>query len=316
MNSYLQELVRSTGAAWNRFWFTPRSVATVCLLRILVGLAAIYYLLSFAFDLTTWFGSDGLLPTSVVRTLTNRFHPSYLSLTETPALLWSLHLVGLLIVTAFTLGLWTRVMAILSATVVLSYIHRAPMIAGQFESVLAFLLLYLCLAPCGRRYSLDCWLLRRRGKALDTTPVVSATVSTRLIQVHLASFYLMMALSKLAGETWWTGDAVWWLIARSESRLVDLTALHQSEFLLNGWTHFIVVFELAFASLVWLRLARPVLLAVSVFMWASLACITGMLSFSAIMIVANAAFVAPETVATIVTSRVPPHRTAAASGCE
>ncbi|MGE0761543.1 MAG: hypothetical protein AB7O38_31305, partial [Pirellulaceae bacterium] len=126
-------------------------------------------------------------------------------------------------------------------------------------------------------------------------PSVAAGIVLRLIQVHLAAFYLMMGLTKLGGSlTWWTGEAMWWLIAHSESRLVDWTGLAGHEYLLNFWTQGVVLLELAYGLLIWHRLARPVLIAGSTLHWVLLAAVTGQVSWAAAMICANAVFVAPE----------------------
>ena len=49
--NYFDALRASVGSGWNRFWFTPADPAVVCGLRVFVGLAAIYYLISQAADL-------------------------------------------------------------------------------------------------------------------------------------------------------------------------------------------------------------------------------------------------------------------------
>lgn len=290
--AYCRKLTTAVGVAWNRFWFTPHDPAILCVLRILVGCAAFYYVASFTPDLTLWFGTRGVLPIESVRELTNDFHWSYLNHIHDDRTLWVVHVLALVVLGALVVGWWTPVAAALSLVVVLSYIHRAPMLAGQFEALLGFLLLYLCVGPCGRRYSLDQWLMARRGRPTAApTPSVAAAISTRLMQVHLALLYAVAGLTKVAGETWWAGEAVWWLIAHRESRLIDLTFLHEWPFVINIWTHAILTFELAFAILIWNRLARPLLLVVAVGMWASLALISGLVGFCGLMIVANLCFV-------------------------
>ncbi len=318
--SYKSRLVDGIGGGWRRFWFTPSDPLPLCVLRIAVGLVALYYVASFTSDLATWFSADGLLPPNVVRTLTGADNPnltgpaeyrfSYLYYLDSPGELWAVHVAGLIVLGAFIVGLASRVTSVLSLAVVLSYVNRAPMLTGPLEPVLTMALLYLCLAPSGAYLSLDRLLLRTRKGAKKPTAQVpqpqsrlstAATVSLRLMQVHLAGFYAMMVLNQLGGlvdfpyaGTWWRGEAVWWLIARPESRLVDLTFLHSAPYLINAWTHAIVLFELAFPLLVWNRLARPLLLALAVPIWTSLALVTGEVSFCAMMLVANLAFVSPE----------------------
>jgi hypothetical protein len=97
-------------------------------------------------------------------------------------------------------------------------------------------------------------------------------------------------------QPWWSGIAVWQLMGRPESRLVDLTGWFDGDdvgprlYALNLWTHAIVAFELAFGLLIWNRAARPLLLGLSVLMWSSLALILGDPAFCAIMLIAGLAF--------------------------
>ena len=69
IREYCRKFGDAFGAGWNRFWFTPRDPSTVCLLRLLVGLAAFYLVVSYTADLVVWFGPEGLLPGEVVRQL-------------------------------------------------------------------------------------------------------------------------------------------------------------------------------------------------------------------------------------------------------
>jgi hypothetical protein len=175
------------------------------------------------------------------------------------------------------------------------------MISSQVEPILSLVVFYLCLGPAGAYFSVNYLLESRKRRAMGSPASrhrinsTSATVALRLLQVHIAVIYLMMALAKLrggeSGPVWWTGEAVWWIIARPESRLVDFTWLHSYPLLVNAWTHAIVAFELAFAILIWNRLARPLLLAIAVPMWLSLALITGLTPFCLMMLIASAAFI-------------------------
>ncbi len=105
-------------------------------------------------------------------------------------------------------------------------------------------MLYLCLAPCGRRFSVDAWLRPRKGPLLGVPHPelsTSATIATRLIQVHLALLVAMMGLSQLSSDVWWDGWGIWFLITRQESRLVDFTWLESTPLAIDLWTHGLVV---------------------------------------------------------------------------
>jgi len=309
LSRYFEELVTQFGRGWNRFWYTPTDPFPLGLLRILTGLTACAFQLTFAWDLVRLFGPQGMLPVDVVRQFSGSqvVAFSYLSYVRTPGELWAVQLAGTVILILFTVGLWTRVTSILALIVTLAYIYRAPMLTGPFEPVLTMLLVYLCIGPAGRALSVDHWLRLRKG--LDAAKPArdpagqgvdrcfSATIAIRLIQIHVCVIYLMMAISKLAepGETWWQGDAVWWLLAKPESRLVDLTWLAWHPYVINAWSHLILLSELIFPLLVFNRLARPLVLTLATLVWVSLAVITGMIPFCWTMILAGLAFIPAST---------------------
>jgi hypothetical protein len=313
MRQYLGDLGRSFGQAWNRFWFTPRDPLVLSVIRVAAGLVALYLVASYSPDLGRFFGPGGLLPVETVEalqrpdpeTMPRRWRFSYLDYMQSGSDLWLAHVAGLAVLGLYTVGFWTRISSCLALVVVLSYVHRGPVLTGEVEPVLALVMFYLCLAPSGRYLSVDAWLARRRAANIPRTESApagasnlstAATIATRLMQVHLSLLYAGMALGKLAGDAWWSGAAVWWLIARPEQRLVDLTWLADHPFVVNAWTHAIVVFELTFAVLIWNRLARPLLLWLAAAMWILLVPITGLAAFALLMLAANLSFVPPDTV--------------------
>jgi hypothetical protein len=279
------------------------------LIRLGTGLIVVYLHATLSLDLIALFGPGGLLPVEDIAPLEGGTL-SYLNVLTTPAELWAVHLIGLAILVLFAAGFYTRVTSILALVVFLSDVNRAPMITSLTEPIAAMVMLYLCLAPCGRRYSIDALLARRRqGVSLLPPPSelsTMATISTRLIQVHLALLVAMMGFSKLASEAWWTGSGVWWLVARPGSRLVDLTFLQQTPMLIEAWTHLIVMFELSFGILIWIPLARPLLLVLAAIVWTSLALLTGDITFALMLCVAAMAFVRPEMVRRTLGGSIPP----------
>jgi hypothetical protein len=299
--SETNDLLQAIGRGWNRFWFTPADPTPCAVLRIAVGLLAVLHLAALATDLDRWYGREGLLPPATVQTLITgasdrpHYHLSYLGWlggTE----LWVAHGLALAAALAFTAGLFTRASGILTLVAVLAYVHRVPQVAGHVEPVLVLLLLYLCIAQSGALLSLDCWLRRRRA-SFDSQrdaqpaaePSIAANIALRLIQVHLAMFVAMMGLTKLYGDAWWDGEAIWLLIAAPHAAL-DLTGLRDWTYLVNFWTHAVVYYELAFPVLIWLRPARPLLLALGAVVWLSLTLVTGMWLLGPTFVLASAAF--------------------------
>lgn len=324
IGDYLRTLTREFGVGWNRFWFAPADASTLGAVRLGVGLVLIYWLATFTPDLTTYFGPDGLAPQPTIRSLeepvrtgslfvvvpqqvreslprTHRW--SYLHLLHTPQALVLAHAAALAVALAFAAGLFTRVTSLLAWLVLLSYIHRGPVFTAQVEPILAFLLFYLCLGPAGNAWSLDRWWVRRRRPSIaaadgkSSGKSAAATVSLRLIQVHLALVYALMAIGKLSSPVWWQGTGMWWLIARADAPLVDLTWLHSYPHVVSLWTYSVVLWQAAFPLFIWHRLARPLLLVVNALMWALLAPVTGVLDLAVVMIIASLAFLPPHKIA-------------------
>ena len=292
--TYWQEWTAAVGEGWNEFWFSRASSKPLAVIRIMTGLLVLVYFLSFTSDLKRWFAPDGLMPQeSVTRLTTPEDGQSYrftlLKVVSKPNELYVFHCIGIAASVCLAVGLFSRVAAGLSLAILLSYVHRVPMITGFAEPILAPLLFYLCFAPAGEWLGVNAWLARRKSDA-DPEPSILANLSLRAIQVHLAALVFMMGTAKLSAENWWMGEAVWNLLAQTRSRPVDLSSLRASPFFINFWTHALVAFDFAFPVLIWNRFARPVLLICGVILWLSIALAAGHLLFALTMITASIAF--------------------------
>ncbi|HQU45337.1 MAG: hypothetical protein B7Z73_16055 [Planctomycetia bacterium 21-64-5] len=318
--NYFQTLATEGGRGWNRFWFAPSDAIVLAALRISVGLMAFYLLATYTLDLGRYFGEQALVPLKLIdgleeatrdagrqvlvgqvrEAMPRQYRFSYLDNLHGRGGLMLAHVAGMVVVGLFTAGCFTRITAVGSLVVFLSYLHRAPMLTSGVEPLVAVLLFYLCLGPSGACCSVDrCVLSRRKRNSEESSlpaPASSwATVALRLIQVHLTLIYAMMAVGKLATEWWWNGIGVWLLIARTESRMIDLSGLHQFPLLINAWSYAVLFWQSLMPIFIWNRLARPLLLAVNAVMWIVLAPVIGNFPLALTMIAASLAFVSPST---------------------
>lgn len=289
--------------AWNAFWFTPGPTLPLAMLRIGVGTICLWHFVSFGMSSDRWFGNEGMIPQDSARFLMESAgspiwqQPSLLWLTDDRSILLLLHVVAIVAAAAFTVGLFTRVSGTVALVMLLSYAHRAPFVSIHGDPILAFMMLYLVLGPCGQMFSWDRMLANRRGSDLPlaTKPSISGQISLRLIQVHLAMFYGMMGLTKLHGDSWWDGEAIWQLLAQTQSRPSDWTSLRSYPLLINLWTHAQVWLELGFAVLIWNRYFRNGLLVATSLLWLMFIQITGMATYGLVLMVAGLAFLPEET---------------------
>jgi hypothetical protein len=303
--AYFSSLTADIGDCWNRFWFWPMDRKPLDWLRVAVGCISLYLLATLTPDLNTYFGSEGLLPVEAVDqietgTAGNSLRGwSYLDYFTSSSELLTVHILGIVVVALFTLGLATPVTSLLTLLVMLSTVHRAPMLTSLVEPVVTMVLFYWCLGPGGPIAGITRLFTQQPTQRVSTW----STVSLKLIQVHLSLLYATMGLSKLLSESWWSGMGVWWLMARPESRLFDITGLAQVAigdtpigiYIINLWTHAVVAFEIAFAVLIWKRSLRPLLLGWSVVHWIGIAALLGQPLLAITMIAANAAFLTKDS---------------------
>lgn len=300
MLAFVREGTKTAAEAWNRFWFTPTDPTTLCLIRVLAGAMLFYTHAIWTLDLEAFFGEQSWLSRDVLA-LANRdgYSWSILSWCRSSATLWAAHIVALTTFALLTIGLWTRVAAVMAFIFTVSYAHRTPGALYGLDQINSLLSLYLMLGPSGSRLSVDAWRARQTGRRVESLSV-AANLSTRLIQCHLCVIYLFAGLSKLQGLTWWNGFAFWGGIANQEYQTLDLTWLADWPLVINAVTHLTVAFELSYCVLIWNRWTRPLVLLAATFLHLGIVMALGMPTFGLAMLIANAAFLSPSFVCALI----------------
>jgi predicted DCC family thiol-disulfide oxidoreductase YuxK len=310
---YLAELVGAARKGWNAFFFSPADPTAVGLIRVAVGLLAFWSLLVFGLDLHDYFGADGWADLDAIRMTQGPMVWSFWFLVSDGwlRLVWC----GCLVVLAlYTLGLFSRLTAVLSWVIVVSTVRRVPIALYGFDQVLSTLALYLAVTGAsGQAVSFDRFWRRWRqaranarksAKLSDSSgrrvspdepsvplPTVSANLALRLIQLHLVVIYGIAGLAKLQGPSWWNGMALWGTMTAGEFVVLDFTALANWPLLINLLTHASLTIELLYPVLIWVRIVRPLWLASVVAMHLGIAVISpGLTEFALAMLAGNLAF--------------------------
>jgi hypothetical protein len=290
---------------WDQFWFTPALPHTLALIRILGGAMLLYTHAIWTIDLDAFLGSHSWL-TSHTAALMNRypgeqnFAWSYLYFVDSPLLLWALHVAGLAVFAMLTVGLFTRASAVLAWIITISYCHRLTGTLFGLDQINAFIATYLMLGDSGGVWSVDRWLARRGGLEAPPHPSVGANIAIRCLQLHMCVIYLFGGIGKMRGEMWWDGSALWFAFASLEYQSLNMTWMVRHRWLLALLTHVTVFWETFYCFLVWPKLTRPLCLAMAVLVHLGIAICLGMKTFGLVMIIANLAFVYPETVRDVV----------------
>jgi predicted DCC family thiol-disulfide oxidoreductase YuxK len=312
---YLRQVSRATHSGWNAFFFSTADPTAVGLMRITVGLIVFWSLLVFGIDLHDYFGSTGWALPTAIPTADRPLTWSFWFLVP-DAWLRPVWCVSLAVLVLYTLGLFSRVTAILAWVIVVSTVRRVPIALYGFDQVVSALALYLAVTgSSGQAVSLDRFLRRWRqariasaqtsgrhskGAGRRVTPdeagvppaTVSANLALRLIQLHLVVIYGMAGMAKLQGPSWWNGTALWKTMTTGEFVTLDFTVLADWPLIVNLLTHAALALELLYPVLIWVKIARPLMLAGMAALHFGIAVTNpGLTEFALAMLAANLSFV-------------------------
>ena len=303
-----QTLVRRAYSAWLSFWFpAPAPGAQLALLRIGTALILLYVLFVRSFDLEAQFAQAIWANPATQAALDPVGWPFSVFLwVDGSWWLWSMHVLAMVLATALLAGVLTPLMAALSLVFQLSYAHYNPTMLLGVDGLLTVALAYLALVPSGRvlgvlarvepeapRYPpylayLEDDLPRRKEATLPWS-----ALAVRVLQIHLSLIYLHSGLSQLTTD-WLAGTPLW------HPRLValgvpfTLATLQSVPYLTSLFTFGLVLFELFYAVLIWVRPLRYPLLALALLVHLGVGLAWGLLPFNLLMIVLNLAFVPAE----------------------
>jgi hypothetical protein len=166
---YLRDLGRDVWAAWNRFAFAPTDPTPLGAVRGAAGVLAFWTVFVYGLDLRAYLGPDGWMSPMAVRQAFDG-RPGVWSFwwLVPDGLLRPAWVACLVILALFTVGLWSRVTAVLAWAIVVSTARRAPASLYGFDQINSTWLLYLAASGAsGRAVSVDRFLARFKRHRLE-----------------------------------------------------------------------------------------------------------------------------------------------------
>ena len=151
--------------------------------------------------------------------------------------------------------------------------------------------------PAAQALSLDRVIaLATRAAGSQPAPSAGANLAMRLINVHMCVIYFFAGISKLQGESWWTGEAMWRALSNLEYQSIDMTWLAWHPWLLESRCprvgpvgDLVLRPDLAAPP-------RPLMLAMAVVLHVGIGACLGMWTFGLIMLVGCASFLPDQAV--------------------
>lgn len=237
-------------SAWRRFWFTAGPAYTLGLVRIVFGALIVAWTLELKTNFDVRFGSRGVVPEALDRTWTWSVF-DYVSGDDALQVGWVVLLVAAI---ALTLGVQSRLAAIVVFVLIMSFERHNPWVFNAGDMLLRVEALMIALAPCGAALSVDQWW--RSGTFFSAREC--KLWALRLMQVQVSIIYVSTVIAKLRGETWQNGTSVLYSL-----RQVDMLVIRMPEWLTDNlllmnvaaWGTLVV--EFAIGVLVWNRRCRP-----------------------------------------------------------
>jgi len=287
--------------ACSRLWFRERPTTPLELVRIGVGAALLLNYLRASFYLLEFWGDTGLLPRALALRDSDPWAQSVFFYFTAPWQWIAFDVLFLFCCAAFTVGwrtAWVKWIVLIGHV---SFARRNDFLIYGVDKILAALLLILCIAPVGRAISLDRVRAVRRIKRAQPDAVLPAYTSrwagacARLMQIQMAVLFFYSGATKLRGDEWWHGDAIWLIFSSNDyynGLLLELFARHY--WLVNVATYSTVVVEIAYPFLIWQRTTRPYVLAAAILLHIQIAVFMGLFYFSFVMIMGHLSFVRTE----------------------
>jgi len=280
-------------AAWNRFWFEPQQTSSLALFRIAFGLVATAWTATQGPNLFAFYSRDGILPTSQ-----GPGSWGLLDLSDKPGLLIGVFVATLAGSVALTLGLFTRVAALVVWAGIVSFEHRNGLVTNSGDGLVRNLAFLCVLAPCGESLSVDRW---RRDREHFWDFPERAPWALRLIQIQLSVGYLSAFWAKAGNPLWREGTAVSYAMRIQDiHRLPTPDALLHSVLAVNLLTYGTLAVELSLALFVWNRTLRPWVLLAGIGLHLSIDASLMIGFFSLAMLTTYLSFVPPGTAARFV----------------
>lgn len=278
-------------AAWDRFLFEGCDPRIASVFRIGFAILILIQVAVVWNDAVMWFSDEGVLNVGTAKLTTRPLGWSlFYWVPSTP--LW-IH--GALVALAshavlMLLGVFSRVQAAAIFVWLVSLQNRNPLINDGEDTVFrifAFMMIWL---PLDAYWS----ILRRSHDSVARSRRYSSAWGLRLIQIEMTAIYASAAISKLGGETWQNGTAMWYVSRMTDNfgRLIP-SVLFDHFWVTAGLTWGALFIEAVLPFALWHRQTRKIAILAGVALHLGIELSMNLFLFEWVMILGLLTFVVP-----------------------
>jgi hypothetical protein len=185
-------------------------------MRVLIALMLLITTIDVFPNLATLIGPDGIYSESSAGRGVRLSRWTYFDHIPTLAGMQVAHGLALVVNVLFLLGFKSRTMGFLSVVAHAALYQRNAWFMNGGDRLVRELAFYMCLVPCGAKYSVDAWLLerkrKRRGQKFNANPLIPV-FGMRLIQIQLAFMYFVSGIEKWDSGSWQRGSAIYYSLS-------------------------------------------------------------------------------------------------------
>jgi hypothetical protein len=242
-------------AAWDHFWFSPCSPASICVFRILVGIQVLLCALFWAPRLLTWFGEKGVESAQAVNLCYGSPRFDLLILFgSNDTITICLYLALIIAALCLTVGLFSRSSALIVWLLLLSFHNRNFFILNAGDHLLRVCTFLLFFAPAGKMYSVDSWIKKKANNAASN--ITCEPWVQRLFQILLCTIYYEAFTIKLTGRNWLSGTAVYYVLHCKEFQRFHFLQLFNQPMVYQFLNWATLGIEFSLFSLIWIKELR------------------------------------------------------------
>lgn len=269
----LKDVCSSLARGWQRFFHAPCDARVPALLRICFALLVLVNLAVLLPDLDRWFTENGTLSTAASQAIAR---PAMWSvfwwLPSTSAVVATCYWIAVVQAALLLVGLASRFNVVCLFVWLNSFQNRNFLITDSEDVVMRLLAFYLIWMPIERCWSMDAWLWQRlwpknsASRNYADGRFAAPGWGPRLLQIQMCVIFLSAGLSKLGGDAWLNGTALYY-VARLDDYFGRFPAPDwpfNSPWAVAALTWSVIAVELLVPVLIWFRETRRPALAAAV----------------------------------------------------
>jgi hypothetical protein len=277
--------------AWDHFWFAPKDLLGLALMRILLcgTLLGTYIVRQFNME---YYSDQSFIPRNMIIDLfPDGFKPGFIWFFWPDSWASGMHLVLIGLLALLTVGIGGRWIAWAAWVIDIAFMQRNYAANFGADVIGSIFLFYLAFTQsCERLSIVSLWKKKTQFKMSDTV----SSFFMRMIQIQICIIYAYTGFEKLKGGTWWEGTALWSVFANPQMVAFDLTFFRYLPWLVSMIGFVTILFESYFPVMMLNKNTRYPWLVMGVGFHVGIAAMMGLWPFSLGMISTYFLFIEPQ----------------------